>query len=261
MISQINLTILAINIILCICPTIIFLIYSLIKNKSLFRPFFVGVITFFVSQVIIRSPINTLMFSDFPNQNDVTWSYIVFIVLTAIILEEGGKFLGLKFFLKEHTKRIDGIAFGIGFASGYNILFSLISHISKFSLALNANDPDFMSFMNISKMDMETINSIHMLSQTSWHNFLLSGLHNIAFLLIEIALTLILLHGILNGIKHSIIAITINSFSHIFFIEGIELFFTEILKINEYTVELYLIFISIISLIFIIVSKRLKSFK
>ncbi len=256
MISQINLTILAINIILCICPTIIFLIYALIKNTSLFRPFFVGIITFFVSQVIIRSPINTLIFSDSPNKNDVNWSYIVFIVLTAIILEEGGKFLGLKFFLKEHTKRIDGIAFGIGFASGYNILFSLIYHISKFSLALNANDPNFIS----SNMDFETITNIRMLSQISWNNLLLCGLHNISFLLIEIGLTLILLHGILNGIKCSIIAIIITSCSHIF-TEGLGLFFTEMLKINEYTVELYLIFIGIVSLIFIIASKSLKSFK
>lgn len=260
MVSQVNLTVLAINIIICICPTIIFLIYALIKSRSLFRPFFVGGITFFVSQVIIRSPINTLMFSDYPNKYDINWSYIIFIVLTAIILEEGGKFLGLKFFLKEHTKRIDGISFGIGFASGYNILFSLISHISKFSLALNANDPDFMSFINISKMDMENINIIHMLSQTSWNNLLLSSFHNIAFLLIEIGLTLILMHGILNGLKHSIIAIIITSCSHIF-TEGLGLFFTEMLKINEYTVELYIIFIAILSLIFIFASKRLKSFK
>ena len=260
MISQINLIILAINIILCICPTIIFLIFAPIKNKSLFWPFVVGSITFFISQVILRVPINTLIFSNSPNENDAKWSYIIFIVLTAIILEEGGKFVGLKFFLKEHTKRVDAIAFGIGFASGYNILFSLVSHISKFSLAINVNDHNFMSFANISKMDIETINNIHMLSQTSWNNLLLSGLHNISFLLIEMGLTLILLHGILNGIKHSIIAIIITSFSHIF-TEGFGLFLTETLKINEYIFELYLIFVAILSLVFIFISKRLKSFK
>lgn len=260
MISEINLTILVINIILCICPTIIFFIFSLMKNRSLFLPFVVGFITFFVSQVILRVPINTLIFSGSPNENNIKWSYIIFIVLTAIILEEGGKFISLKFFLKDHIKRIDAIAFGIGFASGYNILFALISHISKFSLAISTNDPDFMRLVNTSQVDIETITNIHMLSQTSWNNLLLSGLHNIAFLLIEIGLSLILLNGILSGIKHSIIAIVITSCSHIF-IEGFGLFFTEILKINEYTVELYVIFLAIISLIFIFASKRLKSFK
>lgn len=255
MIPQINLIVLAINIILCICPTIIFSIFALIKNRSLFWPFIIGLATFFISQIILRVPINTLMFGLFPDEN-VEWYYIIFIVLTAIILEEGGRFLGLKFFLKEHTKRAAGIAFGIGFASGYNILFSLISHMSQFLLTLNVNYPGSISL----EMDSETIKNIDTLSTTPWNNLLLSGLHNIAFLLIEISLTLILLYGILNGIKHSIIAVIITSFSHIF-MEGFGLFFTEILKINEYTVELYIIIISIISLIFIVTSKRLKSFK
>lgn len=250
MIPQINVIILAINIILCLFPTIIFSVFALIKNKSIFWPFLAGGITFFVSQIILRVPINSIIFGIFPNEN-IKWPYIIFIVLTAIILEEGGRFLSLKFFLKEHTKRIDAIAFGIGFASGYNILFSLISHISKFLLAVNANYPE---------PDSETINNINILSTTPWNNLLLAGLHNIAFLLIEIALTLILLHGILNGIKHSIIAITITSGAHIL-MEGFGLFSTEILKINEYTIELYIIFIAIISLIFILNSKRLKSFK
>lgn len=255
MIPQINIIFLAIDIILCICPTVLFSIFALIKKRSLFWPFIIGLATFFTSQIILRIPVNSLIFGFFPTEN-VEWYYIVFIVLTAIILEEGGRFLGLKFFLKEHTKREDGIAFGIGFASGYNILFSLISHISQFLLAINANHPNSISL----EMDSETIKNIDILSTTPWNNLLLSGLHNIAFLLIEISLTLILLHGILNGIKHSIIAVIITSCSHIF-MEGFGLFFTEILKINAYTVELYIIIISIISLIFIFASKRLKSFK
>lgn len=255
MIPQINLIVLAINIILCICPTIVFTIFAIIKRRSLFKPFFVGFITFFISQVILRVPINSLIFGFFPEEN-VQWSYIIFIVLTAIFLEEGGRFLGLKFFLKKHTKRSDGIAFGIGFASGYNILFSLISHISQFLLAINADNITTIS----QEINNETIKSIDILSTTSWTDLLLPGLHNIAFVSIEIGLTIILLHGILNGIKNSIIAITLTSFVHIL-MEGFGLFLTEILKINAYIVELYIICISIISLIFIVASKRLKSFK
>ena len=255
MIPQINVIVLAVNIMLCICPTIIFSIFAIIKKRSLFWPFIIGFITFFISQVILRVPINSLIFSFFPEEN-VNWYYIIFIVLTAIFLEEGGRFLGLKFFLKEHTKRIDGIAFGIGFASGYNILFSLVSHISQFLLAINVNNPNFIS----SEINNETIESIDILSTTPWNNLLLSGLHNIAFVLIEVGLTLILLHGILKGIKHSVIAISITSCMHIF-MEGLGLFFTEILKIDGYIVELYILCISIISLIFILASKQLKSFK
>lgn len=255
MIPQINLIVLVINIILCICPTIIFSIFTSIKNRSLFRPFFIGFITFFISQVILRVPINTLIFGFFSEEN-LEWSYIIFIVLTAIILEEGGRFLGLKFFLKEQTKRVDGISFGIGFASGYNILFSLISHISQFSLAINANNANAIS----PEINNETIKSIDILSTTPWSNLLLLGLHNIAFVSIEIGLTIVLLHGILNGIKYSVIAITITSLVHVL-MEGFGLFLTEILKINAYIVELYLICISIISLIFMFSSKRLKSFK
>lgn len=255
MIPQINILFLAINIILCICPTIIFIIFAFNKNKELFFPFFIGCATFFISQIILRTPVSSLIFGFFPEEN-AEWQYIIFIVLIAIVLEEGGKFLGLKFFLKEHTKRIDGIAFGIGFASGYNILLSLISHISQFLTAINANYLNSIS----AEIDNETIKNIDILSTTPWNNILISSLHNIALVLIEISLALILLHGILNGVKSSIIAIIITSCSHII-MEGVGLFLTEILKINEYTVELYIVFISVISLIFIFASKRLKPFK
>ena len=96
---------------------ILMLIYHIIYKKQRLKPFIVGVLVFFISQIVLRLPILSYVL---PNQlwymriSLNPYLYSIFLGLTAGIFEEIGRYIGFKYFLKNNQKYDDGLSFGFG---------------------------------------------------------------------------------------------------------------------------------------------------
>lgn len=93
-------------------------IYLACKKDRLAAPYLLGVLTFLVFQLLTRIPLLTLVlpgmgwYASFTVINPTL--HILFLGVTAALFEEGGRFLVMKLFMKDRTRWIDGISFGIG---------------------------------------------------------------------------------------------------------------------------------------------------
>ena len=108
---------LVISVVISFLTPILMLIYYIIYKKQRLKPFIVGVLVFFISQIILRLPLLSYVL---PNQlwymrlSLNPYFYSIFLGLTAGIFEEVGRYIGFKYFLKNNQKYDDGLSFGFG---------------------------------------------------------------------------------------------------------------------------------------------------
>lgn len=93
-------------------------VYLCIRRNGVWKPLIFGALTFFVFQVLIRIPIIQIVL---PNmQWFLTMSYTqpvvyaLFMGVTAALVEEFGRYVTMRLFLKKNLRFVDGISFGIG---------------------------------------------------------------------------------------------------------------------------------------------------
>ena len=255
MISEINFIMRFLNIFLNIGFLAAFMIIVTIKKLRCYHAFFIGLLTFIISQIVLRVPLNSWLGANL--EQNSKWGYLLFMVLTAMMLEEGGRYVGMKFGLKDNKRLIDGFAFGVGFAMGYNILFSTISHINNFLTAIEINKLGAKAVIDQASGDAMTLGVIDGLLNMTWYKLLIIGIHDIAWLIIEIALSIIILHAVRLKLKESLLFFGLAAGLHIF-MEGAVIFLNEVVRIGNYKTEIYILCLALVALIFIILSSRSK---
>ncbi len=109
------------------------------KYKADLRVFIIGAVVFIVSQPLLRIPIITQLgyntwFILFIQSNLVLYS--IFLGLSAGIFEEVGRFIGLRFFLKNRLTWGNGVVFALGHGGAEAILFAGVSYVKMIIQAI-----------------------------------------------------------------------------------------------------------------------------
>ena len=105
------------GVVVCFFLPIIGLIFLMIRKKGTGKAFLFGVLAFTISQFVIRIPILTLVLPQYAWFNILSiqpWKYGLFLGLTAGVMEEGARWIAIRFFLKGRTDLGHGLAFGLG---------------------------------------------------------------------------------------------------------------------------------------------------
>lgn len=179
------------SVIISVVIPVLMLMYYICRKRKGLKSFTVGVLVFFISQILLRLP---MLYFILPTQ---TW-YIklsvdpylcsIFLGLSAGIFEEVGRYIGFKYFLKNNRQYEDGLAFSFGH---WGIEALLIVGINALVLLFNTS-----------------------LAQTTGLNTLnsyLMGMERIFALSLHVGFTMIVLYGIkLNKIKYLFIAIILH---------------------------------------------------
>lgn len=137
------------------------LIYLIKKKKSL-KPFFIGAIVFFVSQILLRIPIiNILAQSKGYNilANLYPIIFIFLISLSAGLFEECGRYLGFKYLLKNNRSFNDALIFGLGHGGIEAFLIVGIPILSSLN-SIDANTLFMTSIERISAMTFHIAASV-----------------------------------------------------------------------------------------------------
>ncbi|CEO05754.1 Predicted membrane protein [[Clostridium] sordellii] len=218
--------------------------FARLKNNNI-RPFLIGMLVFFVSQILIRIPIISYIL---PNS---TWYlklstnpylYGIFLGLTAGIFEEVGRYLGFKYLLKKNHRWIDGISYGFGHGGIEAILITGASLFSTLicSLIINSggNLPSGIYNQITALGGMEVI---------------LSGIERISAMIIHIGLSLIVLYGIrAKKLIYLGIAILIHTI-----VNAPLVILPAVFNVGILGIELYILMCALVLLLFIFKSKKL----
>ncbi|QGU93939.1 YhfC family intramembrane metalloprotease [Clostridium bovifaecis] len=200
MVHKQSMIFMAISSIICFGFPVLLMIYFRKKEKISLRAVVVGILMFMLFQMVLRLPLinymnlNPIFLSIMKSSNMI---YIGFLAITAGIFEEVGRYVGFKYFLKDKLKWENGIAYGIGHGGieamalvGWtivtNLLFSIIINIGAFDGVLK-------------KMPQaKALNLRDTLINTPSYMFLLGGVERIFIIIFHIALSIIVLEGVVK---------------------------------------------------------------
>ena len=93
------------------------LVWCARRKKGAGKAFFVGMMAFVISQLMIRIPVLRFVlprFAWFTVLQMNPWAYGVFLGLSAGIFEETARWIGIRFFMKGKRNAEHGLAFGLG---------------------------------------------------------------------------------------------------------------------------------------------------
>lgn len=97
---------------------IVAIAYAIIKKAI--RPLILGILTFIISQILIRQPLLSYIGEHSINYQIESVRHpllnLLFFAFTAGVVEEVGRWIAMRFFLKKYTLR-NGIIFGLGHGS------------------------------------------------------------------------------------------------------------------------------------------------
>lgn len=121
----------------------LFLIVLAAKRNISPRPLFIGMLAFFVSQVLLRIPILNVLstqnwFLSFAQQQMVL--YLVLLSSSAGLFEESARLIGVKCFCKEQRSYRDAISFGLGHGLCEVILLVGLNSVGNFLYCILINN-------------------------------------------------------------------------------------------------------------------------
>ena len=94
-------------------------IYLSVKKKRVAKPFFIGMLVFFIFQMVIRLPIIQIVLPQtawFLSMSHNPWLYGLFMGGTAAIAEEFGRYIAVRFLLKRTGAMQTALPMGWGMA-------------------------------------------------------------------------------------------------------------------------------------------------
>ncbi len=189
---------LILGLLICFLLPIVGFIYSRIRYKKIAKPFLFGMLTFFVSQIVLRLPIIQVLLPKFDWYNIFVakyyYLYVILLALSAGVFEEVGRFLVVKYFLKKNRRYGDGIAFGIGHGGIEAILIVGMSYINMLVYSLASNKGTLEALLNgAPQTAIDSVNAA--LAGLSIAGVLLGALERVFAMAMHIGMTMIVYMG------------------------------------------------------------------
>ncbi len=247
-------TALIVNIIICFGLPLGCILYLLIAKKRAFIPVLVGMAVFVVFQLIIRIPLLQYVLPTMPWYTDMLhrpWLLGIFLGLTAGLFEEGGRYLGYRTLLKNHSRWIDGFAFGVGHGGIEAIILVGLSNISSLALALSINSGQFDQLAAQLPADVAA-QIVSQLTALQPLDAYLGGIERIFAFTIQIALSLLVLIAV-RKLKLWVagLAVLVHTL-----IDAPVVILPEVFGASIYQIEMFVAAVALLALVFIILSRR-----
>ncbi|MEW9700165.1 YhfC family intramembrane metalloprotease [Paenibacillus sp. SI8] len=167
------------------------------KNERFsWKPVWIGALTFFIFTQILEKLLHAAVLGTNLNIAPNPLLLIIYGPLAAGIFEETGRFLAMRFVLKLHRERRDGIAFGLGHGGFEALFIGVIVCIQSLIYALLLNQGKLDAVL-AGKMPTEAIATLKAgLIGVPFTHFVVGGLERVLALLIQIALSIFVMYGI-----------------------------------------------------------------
>lgn len=178
-------------------------------------PVLAGMAVFLLFSQLLEKAVHVYMLQGNPTTARVLqnpWLFAVYGALAAGVFEELGRYIGFRYWLKRRRSWSDGIAFGFGHGGLEALLLGLVGGAQMLSFALMINAGTFEQALG-SAVPGEAMQQIKaQLMDTPWTLYLLAALERIPALLLHLALSVMVLHGVRSGrFRHVAAAIALHA--------------------------------------------------
>ncbi len=219
MVPSLSVIIMACNIVFAFLLPIALVIYMKKKYHVNLQPLAMGLCTMYLFAFVLESFINRIVAMS-PLGSVITGNLLLYAIyggIMAALFEEFGRFITMKRFMKRfHDDRINSITYGIGHGGFEFIMILGLGMIENFYLAFMINADRIGELTaGLDSISLATVNgAVEQLKTVAPVTFLASPVERIAALILQIALSVLVWHGVVNPgkIKYFCIAL----FAHFF---------------------------------------------
>jgi len=182
---------------------VIIVVYLYKRWDISLRAVLIGVLTFFISQIVLRIPLLNYLanLSWFQNFSGNIIIYSLFLALTAGLFEETGRYLGFRYLLSDQLKWKNGIAFGLGHGGIEAIIFVGLTNINNLIYSFMINSGKFNSVIGNKLPEATAALVKKQLITTSAAIFAAGGIERVFAITIQIAFSLIVLYAVVKRKK------------------------------------------------------------
>ena len=254
MVDSAAITAFVVNIVICFGLPLGCVLYLLIAKRKAFIPVLVGAAVFVVFQLLIRIPLLQYAIAPTDWWRDLVqrpWLLGIFLGLTAGLFEEFGRYLGYRTLLRKRSRWIDGFAFGVGHGGIEAMTLVGFANINNLVIAHLINTGQFDQLAPI----MQEGAAEQLVAQfTSLQPFdiYLGGIERVFAFIIQIALSVLVLLAVR---KRKLWIVGIAVLAHML-IDAPVVILPEVFGANIYQIEIFVAAVAVLSLVFIILSKR-----
>lgn len=249
MVSSLSIGFMVFSVLLVFLLPVGLAVYMYKKERISIKAILTGAAIFVLFQLLIRIPILNILGTQ-PGfkglMENIFFGAVVIGGLSAGLVEEIGRYLGFRFFLKNELSWENGIAYGIGHGGIEAILLVGTSYINNIMMSLLINNGTFDRVI-APQLDGELAALIKtQLIETSPFLFLAGGLERLFTIIIQIALSLVVLYAVVKRkpsfvILAILLHILVNAPPVILLQQGI----------NIWIAEFYLFILAVMALFFI----------
>lgn len=173
-------------------------IYFYRKYRFSLKAFLVGAAIFFLAQIVIRIPLLFILSSRewFSNlSGSLFFSAVIIGGLTAGLFEECGRYIGFRFILPKELSWENGLAYGLGHGGIEAVILVGLTYVNNIVISLMINSGTFDRFVAPHLgADASLIKS--QLVNYPAHIFAAPGLERVFALVIQVALSLVVLYAV-----------------------------------------------------------------
>jgi uncharacterized membrane protein YhfC len=198
----VNYILLAINYALMILIPIGVAVYIHRRTKASWRLFFIGAVTFILSQVF-HIPFNWLVEQTgvLPDSLETTANLLIvagFLGLSAGVFEETARYLMYRFWAKDARSWSRGLMLGAGHGGIEAILLGALAAVGIIGLVMTANNEAVMSTIPADQQALITESLAGILDQP-WYALLLGAVERVFAIAAHLALSILVLQVFLRG--------------------------------------------------------------
>lgn len=170
------------------------------KEQISIKAVLVGAAVFIIFQILTRIPLLQYLSAQawYSQLMSNMLFASLFLSLTAGLFEETGRYIGFKYFLKDRLEWKNGVAYGIGHGGIEAIALVGLSYVSNIVLSFMINTGIFEQTLNSSLGSSAAAAIKTQLINTAPLLFAVGGIERVFTLLIQIALSLIILYAVMK---------------------------------------------------------------
>ena len=187
------------------------------------RAFACGMLAFFVSQVITRLPLMTLVVPGLPEPARGFLLSVPVASFTAGLFEETGRLVVMLLLLKAFHRLADGLAFGLGHGGLEAMLLVGVTYVSNMVRAVLMNTGGWATIAY--SLPAENAAAIEKaMTQIPWSTFALAGVERVGAITLHVLLSLVILTGIVHRRKALawVVAVLLHGLSNLGILSAIQ---------------------------------------
>ena len=256
MVDSLSITLLTVSEILAIGVPVAFLIFFHRKFNVSWKHVLVGAVIFIVFALVLEKLLHTYVLHMNPLTMEWTknpYLYALYGGLAAGVFEEVGRFIGFRYILRKSHDWKDGISYGIGHGGFESLFIGGLAIggmlINVFMINSGAMDQTIHATTGDTAVTLRNLKN-YLINSPSI-DFLLGGLERVFSFAFHLGASVLVLYAVRSK-KIIFLFVAILTHAAIDFVAGL----SGQLKFNVFLVEGFLCLVAVISVIFIIKSKR-----